>query len=308
VLTLHSFLWQYCKKLKSRHFLLKLTSITWNSDSSIKVAMSRSKTQGDRTASNLGLRQNARLDAITEKVLSAGSMRIDELVELFGVSTMTIHRDLDILDSKGLLRKSRGMVASVATSLFEASTEYRFRQDRAEKAAVAKAAFAQIEPGQAVMLDDSTTGLLLAEMLLEKQPLTVITNFERVITLLTGHAGINLISTGGQYYQWCEAFMGTVALAGLKSIRADVAIMSSPAITNGTCYHQHHDAVLMKQAMFESANKKILYFDHSKLTKSALHAHVKVSDFDLVITDSNATAEQLNQLREAGANLLVAQV
>lgn len=258
--------------------------------------------------SRTGLRQSDRLDAITEMVLSEGSMRIEELVDTFGVSTMTIHRDLDLLDAKGLLRKSRGMVTAVATSLFEASTEYRVRQSRKEKLAVAKAAFEQIEPGQAVMLDDSTTGLLLAEMLLEKQPLTVITNFQRVLDLLQGHAGIALISTGGQYYQWCEAYMGTVALAGLRTLRADIAIMSSPAITNGVCYHQHHDAVMMKQAMFESATKKILYFDHSKLEKRALHAHLQVSDFDLVITDSNATEEQLQQLRDAGAKLEVAQV
>lgn len=255
-----------------------------------------------------GLRQADRLDAITEMVLSEGSMRIEQLVDTFGVSTMTIHRDLDILDAKGLLRKSRGMVTAVATSLFEASTEYRVRQSRKEKLVVAKAAFEQIEPGQAVMLDDSTTGLLLAEMLLDKQPLTVITNFQRVLDLLQGHAGIALISTGGQYYQWCEAYMGTVALAGLQTLRADIALMSSPAITNGVCYHQHHDAVLMKQAMFSSATKKILYFDHSKLEKRALHAHLAVSDFDLVITDSNASEEQLQQLRDSGANLFVAKV
>ncbi len=260
------------------------------------------------TENRTGLRQADRLDVITEMVLGEGSMRIEELVETFGVSTMTIHRDLDILDAKGLLRKSRGMVTAVATSLFEASTEYRVRQSRKEKLAVAKVAFEQIDPGQAVMLDDSTTGLLLAEMLLEKQPLTVITNFQRVLDLLQGHAGIALISTGGQYYQWCEAYMGTVALAGLRTLRADIAIMSSPAITNGVCYHQHHDAVMMKQAMFESATKKILYFDHSKLEKRALHAHLAVSDFDLVITDSNASEEQIQQLRDSGANLLVAQV
>ncbi len=256
----------------------------------------------------LGLKQADRLDAITEMVLGVGSMRIDELVDIFGVSIMTIHRDLDELDAKGLLRKSRGMVTAVSTSLFEASTEYRVRQSRAEKAAVARVAFEQIDPGQAVILDDSTTGLVLAEMLLEKRPLTVITNFQRMINLLTDQPGINLISTGGQYYQWCEAFMGTVALAGLRSLRADVVVMSSPAVTNGICYHQHHDAVLIKQAMFEAANTKILYFDHSKLEKRALHAHLKVTDFDLVIVDSNASDEQQDSLREAGANLLIAEL
>ncbi|MBK5237725.1 MAG: DeoR/GlpR transcriptional regulator [Actinomycetales bacterium] len=270
--------------------------------------MAETKSTSQEVNPRLGLKQSDRLDSITEMVLSLGSMRIDELVDLFGVSIMTIHRDLDELDTKGLLRKSRGMVTAVSTSLFEASTEYRVRQSRVEKSAVAKVAFDYIDPGQAVILDDSTTGLVLAEMLVDKRPLTVITNFQRMINVLKDQPGINLISTGGQYYQWCEAFMGTVALAGLRSLRADVVIMSSPAVTNGVCYHQHHDAVLMKQAMFEAANTKILYFDHSKLEKRALHAHLKVSDFDIVIVDSNTSEEQRDHLREAGANLVIAQI
>src|SRR5574340_1716953 len=105
------------------------------------------------------LNQSERHDAITEILLRAGSMRIEELDDRFGVSTMTIHRDLDTLAAKGILRKSRGSVTAVATSLVEASIEYRTRQHQAEKQAIAHAAFELVEPGQAVILDDSTTGL-----------------------------------------------------------------------------------------------------------------------------------------------------
>ena len=253
-----------------------------------------------------GLRQAERLDAITEMVLGAGSMRIDDLTQIFGVSTMTIHRDLDTLDAQGMLRKSRGVVTAVATSLFEASTEYRARQARADKEAVSRAAFSLVEPGQAVILDDSTTGLYLAEMLLQRQPLTVITNFQRVINVLTGHPGIALISTGGLYYQWCEAFMGTVATSGLGTLRADIAFISTPAVTDGSCFHQHHDAVLVKRAMFDAARKRVLYFDHSKFEKRALHAHHKVTDFDVVIVDSNIDPDDLARLQDTGVEVILA--
>lgn len=253
-----------------------------------------------------GLKQAERLDAITELVLGAGSMRIDDLASVFGVSTMTIHRDLDALDAKGILRKSRGVVAAVATSLFEASTEYRARQQRADKEAVSKAAFSLVEPGQAVILDDSTTGLHLAQLLLQRQPLTVITNFQRVINTLVGHPGIALISTGGLYYQWCEAFMGTVATTGLSTLRADIAFISSPAVTDGICFHQHHDAVLVKRAMFEAARQRVLYLDHSKFEKRALHAHHRVTDFDIVIVDSNIAPDDLARLEDSGVRIMVA--
>ncbi len=260
------------------------------------------------TNSRKGLRQPDRLDAITELVLSTGSIRIDELSEIFGVSTMTIHRDLDILDARGILRKSRGIVAAVATSLFEAGTEYRVRQFRAEKEAISRVAFDLVEPGQAVILDDSTTGLLLAQLLTQRQPLTVITNFQRVINTLIGSPGIALISTGGQYYQWCEAFMGNVATGALDHLRADIAFISSPAVTDGKCFHQHHDAARVKQAMFSAARKRILYVDHSKFENRALHRHHNVSDFDVVIVDSGIPESELAQLQDSGVEIMIAPV
>ena len=253
-----------------------------------------------------GLRQGDRLEAITELVLNSGSMRIEDLAEMFGVSAMTIHRDLDQLDQKGVLRKSRGAATAVASSLFESSTEYRIRQGKAAKKAVARAAFDLVEPGQAVILDDSTTGIFLAELLPEKQPLTVITNFQRVAQLLTDNPGIALLVAGGQYYKWCEAYMGTVALNAIRSLRADIVFLSSPAVTEGVCYHQHHDAALVKEAMFSSAQRRVLYLDHTKFSMRALHAHKRVEDFDTVIVDSGTPDNVLDELTNMNVELIIA--
>jgi DeoR/GlpR family transcriptional regulator of sugar metabolism len=276
----------------------------------MKVIMSdTSRTRGDRElaiSSRPGLRQEKRLDAIAELVLASGTLRIDELSEVFSVSSMTIHRDLDLLDQRGILRKTRGAATAVASSLFEASTEYRIRQSKQAKKSLALAALALIEPGQSVMMDDSTTGLHLARLLPEKLPLTVITNFQRVADLLIDNPGIQTIMTGGQFYRWCDAYMGTIALNAVHSLRADIVFMSSPAVTNGVCYHQHHDAVLLKQAMIESAEHKVLYLDHTKFKMRGLHAHLKISDFDTVIVDSETAPENISQIEDTGVRLIVA--
>ena len=251
------------------------------------------------------LRQSERLDAIADHVLSSGTARIEDLAEMFSVSSMTVHRDLDVLDQKGILRKTRGVATAVATSLFEASPEYRVRQAQAEKKAVAEAAFELIEPGQALLLDDSTTGIHLAELLPQKIPLTVITNFERVAGVLLEHAGIQTILTGGQYDRSSEAYMGALTLDALKSLRADMVLMSSPAVTDGMCFHQHHGAVLIKRAMVKAAARSVLYLDHTKFAMTALHASVKVSDFDTVIVDSKTPGEQIEQLSQVDVELIV---
>ena len=269
-------------------------------DKSIDVA-----TDPEKPQLQLNLRQTERRDAITELVLSAGSMRIEDLVEVFGVSTMTIHRDLDTLDAQGYLRKSRGTVTAVATSLFESSTDYRARQHKDDKESVARAAFDFVEPGQALILDDSSTGLCLAELLPQRQPLTVITNFQRVLTQLVGNPGIALIALGGQHYQWCDAFMGNLTIEALKSLRADVLFMSTPAIIDDICFHQHNTAALVKRAMYDSAAKRILMVDHSKFTQRALHKHIALAEFDAVIVDAKTSAADITRLRDKGINVVV---
>lgn len=265
-----------------------------------------SRSEPDHLPPQRNLRQVDRHDAIIELVLSAGSTRIEDLVEIFGVSTMTLHRDLDTLEGRGLLRKSRGLVTAVATSLVESNPDYRVRQHQAEKQMVAQAAFQLVEPGQAVILDDSTTGLHLAEMLPQRQPLTVITNFQRIMTAMIGHPGIALIGLGGQYYQWCDAYMGSITNNALRSLRADVLFMSTPAITDDICFHQHHDGAVLKRAMFEAAQRRYLCVDHSKFTERALHANIALTEFDAVIVDSGISKDDLWRLRDKGVKVIVA--
>lgn len=248
----------------------------------------------------------ARRDTIIEMVMAAGSLRIEDLPDALGVSLMTVHRDLDTLAGQGLLRKSRGVATALASTLAEASTEFRSRQNTAAKRAVAAAVFEQIEPGQSIILDDSTTGLHLAARLPEKLPLTVITNFQPALDELVDHPELTVIALGGQYYPWCRAYMGSVTLNAVRNIRADLFIMSTSAVTDGICFHQHHDTVLVKRAMFESARTRLAYIDHSKFDRRALHAFGPLNEFDAVFVDAQTSDDLIRGLRLDGTNVIVA--
>ena len=265
--------------------------------------MTALEVSGARTPS-----QTERHDLVTEAVLAAGSMRIDDLTQRFRVSRMTMHRDLEALEARGLLRRSRGTVTAVASSLFEASTEYRTRQNIAEKEAIAEVAASLVTPGEAVILDDSTTALRLAQLLTGLQPLTVITNFGRVIKHLEGRQGITLITTGGEYFQLCDAYRGAITLSALHNLHADTYFMSTPAITNGMCYHPHQDLILVKQAMFSAARRRVLIVDHTKFQRTALHAMAPIEDFDVVIVDSGIDPSDLQMLQQTGVEVVVADV
>jgi DeoR/GlpR family transcriptional regulator of sugar metabolism len=252
------------------------------------------------------LNQTQRHDSIIELVINEGSVRIEDLAERFEVSVVTIHRDLDMLDARGIVRKSRGLVTAVATSLFEANPEYRRRQNVQHKKELASEAFKLVEPGQAILMDDSTTGVHLAELLPQRQPLSVITNFQQIIDKLAPHPGIALISLGGQHYQWSNAFMGSITVNTLNMLRADTLFMSTPSIVDDVCFHQHHDASLIKRAMFKAAARRYLLVDESKFSQRALHANIALTDFDAVILNHGVDNEHVDRLTEKGIKVIVA--
>jgi DeoR/GlpR family transcriptional regulator of sugar metabolism len=240
-----------------------------------------------------------RHEQIAELVLTQPFVAAKELAERFGVSLMTVHRDLDELEARGVLRKVRGGATPLPSSLFESNVRYRLTVNGEVKQALAHAALPQIEPGQAVMIDESTTGLMLARLLPERAPLTVITNSLSVMQELRAERDIKLIVLGGDYWPRHEAFCGFAGEAAVSALRADLLFMSTTAISDGVAYQPDQDMAIAKRAMIAAAARRVLLVDHTKFGRVALHRLAPLSDFDLVMTDDGLDEAGLRQLREA---------
>lgn len=251
-------------------------------------------------------RQLVRRQLIAEAVMAEGQLRIEDLTERFGISLMTAHRDVDELVSRGLFRKTRGIVSATPTSLIEASDVYRASRQASEKQQIAEAALTFVEPGQAIFLDDSTTVQHMVQQLPAKVPLTAITNSLTLINGLKDIRDLSLIGLGGQYFNWCNAFMGHTTTHEIRQLRADIAFMSMSAIIDGIAFHQSPDMIDTKRAMFECAAKRILLADHTKFERRALHSFAALKEFDVVIVDDATPIVELDRLRERGIKVLVA--
>lgn len=259
----------------------------------------------ETTTRTLGRKR--RQDLIGELVLASGSVDVNELAERFAVSLMTVHRDLDELERIGLLRKVRGGATAQPSNLFESNIRYRNSASADEKHAIARRALDEVEDGQAVMLDDSTTTLRLAQELAERRTsLTVITNSNAALGELAGVRGIDLILLGGRYSPTYDAFLGVLAVQALQTLRAEVLFMSISAIGDGELFHQSEENVTLKRCLMAATARKILLVDHSKFAKNALHHVCHVSDFDLVIVDDGIGRADLEVLAEAGVEVAVA--
>ena len=256
-----------------------------------------------------GMRRSKRASrqmAIAEAVVLAGTVRIEEIARHFGVSLMTAHRDLDSLQARGFLRKLHGVATAISTTSVESGEFYRFFRQQREKQEIAGSALSFLKAGQSVFFDDSTTVRYLAMKAVVRRPLSIITNSLPLMTELAEVEEVALIAIGGSYAPWCRAFLGRPAVEQISKLRADIAFVSTSAVTDDLCFHQSPEIVDTKRAMLESSKTRILLADHTKFEQRALHAFARLSEFDAVVVDRGVTDGDLQQLRSHGANVLVA--
>lgn len=252
------------------------------------------------------LSPDERRDRIAAEVLTHDSVLARDLAGRFGVSLMTIHRDLDALEARGILRKTRGGATAQPSSLFESDVRYRAGARMAEKEALSRHAFGLVESGQSVLLSDATTMLPLVRMLPELAPLTVITNFVPMIEALRESEGVRLIALGGEHVRSHDSFMGILCEDAIAGLRADICFISVSAVSGGYAYHQEQDIVAVMRAMLRASTRNVLLVDHSKLGRTALHRVAPLTDFDLVVVDSGVDEAGLAELRDARVPFAVA--
>jgi DeoR/GlpR family transcriptional regulator of sugar metabolism len=252
---------------------------------------------------------NARRQEILALLLEQERVTVSELRQRFGVSTMTIHRDLDGLEERGVLRKVRGGATAQPTGLYESSLSFRSSQMRDAKEQIAVLAVQQVEPGSSIALDDSTTALAMLPGLAEIPGLTIVTNFISIVDAVAEmtDSDIQVIGVGGTYNPKYHAFGGVLAERALRELRVDRCFIAVAAVDpQRGAFHQEPDQAAIKRVMTEIATESTLLADHSKFDKQAVHRIVGFDAFTSVIVDGGTDAELVAELRDGGVHVQVA--
>ena len=243
---------------------------------------------------------------IVEMLLEQGSASLEELANRFSVSTMTIHRDLDFLENDGLLRKVRGGASIESSGEFESDFRYRTRLSTLEKSSITRQAATFVEPGTSVMIDDGTTSQTIVPWLLQKTPLTVITNNLAIMEELADQSSVNLIALGGSFSKKYQGFFGVLTHQALSALRADVALVSASAISGSTAFHQDQEVLSVKRQMIAASAACYLMVDHRKFGKTALHLFSELDMFDGVIVSRSLPSETVQELHASGVKVFIA--
>ncbi|WP_353471573.1 DeoR/GlpR family DNA-binding transcription regulator [Salipiger sp. H15] len=217
-----------------------------------------------------------------------------DLARMFGISVSTIRRDLDLLASEGLVRRTHGgAVAIRSRATYEPSTDLSQRTAVEEKQAIAREALTLIEPHQSLLID---TGAVICHRLADEIaqleiPLTVITNDVYVAKQLTYRENITLIVPGGACRYGSFSLLGEPGLSFLRNIHCDIFFMSAAAIDETGVSETHLELGHLKRAMIAAASEVVLLADSSRFMSRALHRTVPIEEIDRIITDSGLLEE-----------------
>ncbi|HEX3615308.1 MAG TPA: DeoR/GlpR family DNA-binding transcription regulator [Solirubrobacteraceae bacterium] len=250
--------------------------------------------------------QQDRMDAVLRLLEARDSVQVAELAELFSISEVTVRSDLTTLAKQGLVARVRGGVRAIRQGNAEVGFDLRLRLEVERKRAIARAAAAMVEEGDAVALDSSTTAYYLALELRAKRELVVVTNGLLVATALADAPGITVLVTGGLLRLSAMSLVGDLGTDVLRTTRINKGFLGARGISlERGLMDLSPDEVRIKQEMADACEQVYGIFDGSKWHRSALLAFVMAEDLAGIITDSSAPTAEVEAWREAGVEVML---
>jgi len=239
--------------------------------------------------------------AILELLEAHGAVRVADLCERFGVSEMTIRRDLTELEREGLLRRTHGGAISARGRGYEPPFLTRTTRNQEQKARIGRLAASLIEEGDSIALDVGTTTLEIARALHEKHNLTVLTNSLHIANILASHPTIRLIIIGGILRPGELSMVGGLAEQGYREFFVDKLFVGvgGLSVEAGLTEYSLEDA-LVKRAMIKNAKERFVVADASKLNRVAFAHVAALSDVHALITDIGADTAIIHRIQESG--------
>jgi len=211
---------------------------------------------------------------------SEKSVLVSDLSRKFGVTEETIRRDLEKLEKEGLAKKTYGGAVLAEGLSAEPSFRMREKTNIAQKLIIAEKIFNLVDPKDNIMMDASSTCVLAAKKLKNKDGLTIITNSVEILMECAVSDTVSLMSTGGSLRGSSLSLVGHSAADFMERFTVDKAIISCKGLdfSKGVTESSIAEAEI-KKAMADNAKQVILAVDSSKFDRLSF---AKSLDFGMV--------------------------
>ena len=261
-------------------------------------------------ATKLRDKQENRLVTIQKILQQSGTVSVEELSSTLDVSVVTVRRDLNILEERGLLRRTHGGAESIEPLFYEP-----FRNDRSfqaqvsrfadEKRRIGRAAAALIQPGENIALTPGTTTTEVVRGIPLNHNVTVVTNTVNIAMELSKRKDVSVFVTGGYLRGEWFSLVGPTAIHAINNVVIHTLFIGADGIDpdwGPTCFSP--DEASLNGTMVKHARRKIAVIDQSKFGVVAGWQICKSGDLDVLVTDTGATDEMVAPFEKMGIQVL----
>lgn len=236
------------------------------------------------------------------------TVSVEKIANLFNISPITVRRDLEKLQDRGLISKVHGG-AMVRDSLEpEPVFKERVNLFKVEKDRIAKEAAKRINDGDSIIIESGTTCQALVKNLASKNNLKIATAgisvAAELLDLLNIRKDFEISVCGGMLRPGSSIYVGPHAVNFFNSINVDKSFVGAVAISvkKGLSTATQFDAELSK-AIINSAREVIMLADSSKFETQSYINFMPLTKINEIITDSNLNKEVAQKIKKLGVKL-----
>ncbi len=245
----------------------------------------------------------AREQFVLTELRTKGQVSVNELAGQFQVSTVTIRKDLDLLERRKMLRRVRGGAVSIA-STDEGTFEMRLWHAPESKRAIAKAVAPLVHDGDVIAMDSSTTVFYLAQEILDRRNLVVVTNGLRLAVLFMEQSSARVLMPGGVLRRSAGSMVGPIGdvLAGRGRIAKGFFGVAGLSTQHGLMDLSAEEAQT-KLFLANACDEVYGLFDSSKVGGFGLHSFADTPDITGLYTDEGVAPEMIAEWRDIAVPL-----
>lgn len=246
-----------------------------------------------------------RYDKILEILKTDGIIKINNIVEFFGVSVETARRDLAYMENMGWIERIYGGAVPVESNNVEIDFIKRSKICPVEKQAIGIKCSELINDNETVFMDTGTAVLEVARNIKNKKNLTVITNSILVANELI-HSNVKVYILGGCLRESEGSFSGPLTLLGLEQFNVDKSILGAGGITleNGISDY-HLEEALVRRKMIERSRKTIVVAEHLKFGVNSFASVCSIDKIDVLVTSDGISEDALLEYSNKGVHIVL---
>lgn len=246
-----------------------------------------------------------RREEIVSTVHSQGKVRVTLLSKKYGVSEVSIRKDLEILEARGELARVHGGAVGLEKMYVNMDLGERFKTNAASKKLVAKKISELISDNDTIMMNAGTTLAYVLRALKGKKNISIVTNSIQNANEAALYSSFNVILLGGELDSKYQFLYGRDAELQIENYHATKCILSVDGISakEGLTLYYANEATLA-QKMIDSSSTVIVAADGSKIGRSAFAKIADADKVDIVVTSKIENEDEVSELKELGIKII----